>query len=70
LNLALHGGDGYELLFTVPPGQVKRLKGAPGFGGLAAIGEITRARHILLVDDSGTAKQLKSGGWDPFRRKS
>ncbi|MGH9714445.1 MAG: thiamine-phosphate kinase [Candidatus Acidiferrales bacterium] len=70
LKMALHGGDDYELLFTVPPRHLKRLRGAPGFRGLAAIGEITRARRILLVGEDGAAKPLQPRGWDPFRRKS
>lgn len=70
LRMAVHGGDDYELLFTLPPRRVKRLQGAPRFRELTAIGEITRARQIFLVDDTGAAKPLKSGGWDPFARKS
>jgi thiamine-monophosphate kinase len=70
LKMALHGGDDYELLFTVPPRHVKRLQGAPGFRGLTAIGEIAHGRQILLVDENGSAKPLKPGGWDPFRRKT
>lgn len=70
LKMALHGGDDYELLVTVPARHVKRLRAAPGFRGLTAIGEITRARQIILVDDAGSAKPLTPGGWDPFRRKS
>ena len=56
LAMALHGGDDYELLFTVPPRRVKDLRGAPGFSDLTAIGEIERgargirAEGILLVD--------------------
>ena len=31
LQMALHGGEDYELLFTVPRKNVKRLRSAPGF---------------------------------------
>lgn len=68
LRLALDGGEDYELLFTVPRRSVAQLRGAPGFSQLAAIGEITRKRKILLVDAAGRARPLPSRGWDPFRR--
>jgi thiamine-monophosphate kinase len=69
LQMALHGGDDYELLFTVPPSHLRQLPRAPGFRELTPIGEITRNRHILLLGDDGAAKPLRPGGWDPFRRK-
>jgi thiamine-monophosphate kinase len=69
LQMALHGGDDYELLFTVPPRHLKRLRRAPAFRELTPIGEITRNKQILLVGEDGTAKILKSSGWDPFRHK-
>ena len=67
LRLALDGGEDYELLFTVPARNVKRLQGAPGFADIAAIGEIERGGRITLVLDDGRERPLKSGGWDPFR---
>jgi len=66
LHLALHDGDDYELLFTVSPKNVKRLRSAPGFSQLTRIGEITRARKVLLVAPDGTARPLPPLGWDPF----
>jgi thiamine-monophosphate kinase len=67
-HMALHGGDDYELLFTVPPRRVATLRRAPGFADLTAIGEITRRRHIVLADSGGGTKPLRPLGWDPFRR--
>ncbi len=68
LRLALDGGEDYELLFTVPRRKVAKLRGAPGFSQLSAIGEITRDRKILLLDSAGRAQPLQSRGWDPFRK--
>ncbi|MGA9884919.1 MAG: thiamine-phosphate kinase [Candidatus Acidiferrales bacterium] len=68
LQLALHGGEDYELLFTIPRRNVAKLRAAPGFSQLTAIGQITRDREILLVDSAGRAGPLKSAGWDPFRK--
>jgi thiamine-monophosphate kinase len=68
LQLALDGGEDYELLFTVPRRNVAKLRGAPGFSQLTAIGEIMRDRKILLVDSASRSLPLKSAGWDPFRK--
>lgn len=69
LELALNGGEDYELLFTVSPKNQKRLRRAPGFKHLMAIGRIERGREIVLVRRDGRPKPLVSGGWDPFREK-
>ncbi len=69
LEMALNGGDDYELLFTVPPQRAKGLRGAPGFRELAAIGEIERGKQITLVVADGRARRLPPGGWDSFREK-
>jgi thiamine-monophosphate kinase len=67
LNLGLHGGDDYELLFTVSRG--KRRSIPRSFHGipLTAIGEITRDRALLLMDEVGREVPLLNLGWDPFR---
>lgn len=67
LNAALHGGDDYELLFTVPATNEKRLRGAPDSRRLACIGELTRERRIVLLEGNGNPMPLESCGWDPFR---
>ena len=69
IQMALHGGDDYELLFTVPPRHVPRLRLAPGFPNLTAIGEIERGHRLRLVDASGRVSPLRPGGWDPFARR-
>ena len=69
LQMALHGGEDYELLFTVPRRKAKLLSRTPGFRGLTAIGEITRAKQIMLVGADGKAKALLPRGWDSFRKQ-
>jgi thiamine-monophosphate kinase len=69
LQMALHGGDDYELLFTVPRQKVKRLGAAPGFAGLTCIGEVTRGRRLLMVDQNDRTSALEPLGWDPFQRR-
>lgn len=64
--MALHGGDDYELLFTVAPRNLRRIpkhwKGVP----LTVIGKITREKTIF-VEKHGKKRALRHGGWDPFR---
>jgi thiamine-monophosphate kinase len=69
LQMALHGGDDYGLLFTAPPRRQKKLQHAPDFSDVTRIGEITSGRKILLVSDDGSATPLEAHGWDPFSRK-
>jgi thiamine-monophosphate kinase len=68
LDLALNGGDDYELLFTVPARKTNLLprafKGLP----LTPIGKITAGRSIQLAQPDGKSKPLESAGWDPFRK--
>jgi thiamine-monophosphate kinase len=68
LDMALHGGEDYELVFTVPRGRSTKLGAAPGLADLPAIGEIQRGREISLVGSDGHTEKLKPGGWDSFRR--
>ena len=66
LDLALHGGEDYELLFTVPPG--KRVPSKIAGVSLTQIGTITRARKILARNSKGVAHVLEARGWEHFRR--
>ncbi|MGB6482544.1 MAG: thiamine-phosphate kinase [Candidatus Acidiferrales bacterium] len=67
LTLALHGGGDYGLLFTVPPKSAQRLRKIARGAPVTAIGEITRARKIILVHPDGHPSPLPSKGWNPFR---
>jgi thiamine-monophosphate kinase len=69
LQLALHGGDDYGLVFTVPPRRTKRLQRGPDFSSLTCIGQITSGRKIQLIGDDGSTKPLEARGWDPFTSK-
>jgi thiamine-monophosphate kinase len=68
LDLALHGGDDYELLFTVPGKKLKRIPRSQNGIPITAIGEITKERTLLLVDKAGRESPLPDLGWDPFRK--
>lgn len=64
LDLALHGGEDYELLFTVSPGKTipPRLAGVR----LTQIGSVTRSRGIWLRDRAGTRRKVQPKGWEHF----
>ena len=65
LDLALHGGEDYELLFTVPP----RTRVPAEIAGIAVsrIGEIIRGDGAFLADRRGRRRPLPPRGWEHFR---
>jgi thiamine-monophosphate kinase len=64
LQLALHGGEDYELLFTSPPNRrvPSNIAGVP----VTLIGHVIRGSKILLVDREGMEHVLKPQGWEHF----
>lgn len=67
LELALHGGEDYELLFAVPPKNEAKLSAATRFCAITRIGEVTRRKSVVLAQD-GSERPLTNRGWDPFRK--
>src|SRR5258708_31316391 len=68
MQLALHGGDDYELLFAVPLSKAKLIPETFRGVRLTAIGKITRKRQLMLLEENGRARKLMPCGWDPFRK--
>ena len=68
LTLALHGGEDYQLLFTVPARRAARLPARFHGLPLRQIGEIQRGRRLSLVGIDGNTSDLEPGGWDYFRK--
>jgi thiamine-monophosphate kinase len=67
LQLALHGGDDYELLFTVPQEKARALPRTFRGVRLTPIGRITEKPGLILLEENSRERQLVAGGWDPFR---
>ena len=67
IELALNGGEDYELLFAAPATvRVPRsVAGVP----ITCIGSLVRGKAISLVDSAGRKRPLKPGGWEPFTAK-
>jgi thiamine-monophosphate kinase len=64
LDLALNGGEDYELLFAASAAvRVPRsVAGVP----ITRIGRLVRRKEISLVDSAGRKRPLKAGGWEHF----
>lgn len=66
LDLALHGGEDYELLFTVRQGaRVPRLLAGVR---MTEIGRITKSRGIILREPTRRPRKLQPMGWEHFSR--
>src|SRR5208282_2170153 len=66
LELALHGGDDYELLFTSAaaiPAQVAGVR-------VTRIGRTTRSAGMRLIGEDGKQQPLQPGGWEHFKGNS
>jgi thiamine-monophosphate kinase len=66
LEIALHGGEDYELLFTSSkkvPSRIERVE-------VTCIGRITRQRGMRLLDAEGRVQKLVVQGWEHFRKNS
>jgi thiamine-monophosphate kinase len=66
LHFALHGGEDYELLFTVPRGKPvpARVAGVP----ITQIGHITQGKKIFLMSQERVGYELIAQGWEHFAR--
>jgi thiamine-monophosphate kinase len=67
LQLALHGGEDYQLLFTVPQRKASSLPLRFHGRSLYHLGEIEASEGIKLVTPEGKVHTLKPAGWDYFR---
>jgi thiamine-monophosphate kinase len=65
LDLALHGGDDYELLFTSAAAVPTQVAGVR----VTRIGRIVQSpgRQIRLIDADGKRQRLEAGGWEHFK---
>lgn len=71
LDLALHGGEDYELCFTCSPSDAamlaKVVRSATGIP-VTEVGSLTETLGIVLVQPDGRAASLARLGWDHFAK--
>jgi thiamine-monophosphate kinase len=69
LELALSGGEDYELLFTAGAGVMARVQEAASCP-VTVVGEITaeKAGEVLLVDAQGAPFRMSKTGWEHFSK--
>jgi len=65
LELALSGGEDYELLFTANAEVIDKVKRAASCP-ITVIGEIIADKKITLVDSQGNPFNLGKAGWEHF----
>lgn len=68
ISMALYGGEDYELLLTVAPGDVGEVSAAVAATGttLTVIGEVIRTGFHLVAPDGKTKLPTARRGWDHF----
>jgi thiamine-monophosphate kinase len=68
-ELALHGGEDYEILCTVPPGRVAKLqrRQAQLACPITRVGEVVAGSGVRVIGEEGTEVKLARAGYDHFR---
>ncbi len=70
LSFALHGGEDFELCFTVMPGQIERLRAEfeqQFRRSLVRVGTVHRGKDVTLKQPDGSEAVLPARGYDHFR---
>jgi len=67
IELALHGGEDYELLFAAPA-MLKMPRSIAGVK-ITRIGQLVRGAGVTLPDAQGRRRRLEPGGWEHFTQK-
>jgi len=66
LQLALHGGEDFELLFTVSPNDVSKLPRRVDGVSITQVGEIRDATEGIKISEGSRVWELAPGGWRHF----
>jgi len=66
LQLALHGGEDFELLFTVKPDDISRLPRRVDGVDIKCVGTIQDASEGVKISEGSRTWELKPGGWKHF----
>lgn len=66
-DFALHGGEDYQLLFSVSSEKIKSISRLQKKYMITSIGCMIPEREIILVDQRGKRKRLEIKGWEHFK---
>jgi len=66
LQLALHGGEDFELLFTVRPADIGRLPRRVDGTPITRIGEVRTKEEGVRISEGARVWELNPGGWKHF----
>ncbi|MFC1658201.1 thiamine-monophosphate kinase [Candidatus Omnitrophota bacterium] len=67
-NQALFMGEDFQLLFTLPVAEAKRLISSPEKNGFSLIGEITeKSQGLVLLDRQAREIKIRSSGFQHFK---
>jgi thiamine-monophosphate kinase len=67
-TIVMNGGEDYELLFTISPGDYDKIK---EINGISIIGHMTEeSAGMNLVTKDGMSVALKAQGWDSLKDRS
>jgi thiamine-monophosphate kinase len=69
LDLALSGGEDYQLLFTAPASVMETMQQVSSYP-ITVIGEIKAGTpgQVFILEKSGKSSMLTSAGWDHFKK--
>lgn len=65
-DIALAGGDDYELCFCVPPEKLRALQALQNDCDVTVIGEITEGNELVVIGNDGTGYRPARHGWQHF----
>lgn len=66
---ALHGGEDYQLLFSIPPQQIDSISRLQKKFRITQIGRIIGGKGVFIVDKSGKRKKLMEKGYHHFKMR-
>jgi len=69
-DLALHGGEDYQLLFSVPPEKLGTMAKLQKRFKITRIGKMIQKKGIYLIDRQGKRKRLALRGYQHFQIRS
>jgi len=66
---ALHGGEDYQLLFSVPPEKIDSISRLQKRFRITQIGRIIEEKTVFIVDKKGKRKKLIEKGYQHFKMR-